>query len=114
MDKYIKFETACEEIRKSELLTDNNKDWAIEAIAQAPAIEKEELKSAINGFRGYDENIKAETIEEFAEKFVQKADKTKIIYVADTTIQEQETGWYQISIADFDNLLKEFKKEREK
>lgn len=49
---------------------------------------------------------RAEAIKEFEKDFVQKAEKTRIIYVADTTIQEQETGWYQISIADFDNLVK--------
>lgn len=37
MAKYIKFEDACEEIHKSDLLTDNNKVWAVEAIGQAPA-----------------------------------------------------------------------------
>lgn len=56
---------------------------------------------------------KTEARKEFAESFVQKAEKTKIIYIADTTIQEQETGWYQISVADFDNLLKATSKERE-
>ena len=52
-------------------------------------------------------HIKSEAYKEFAENFVKRANKTTIIYVADTTIQEQETGWYQISIADFNNLLKE-------
>lgn len=44
MAKYINFEDACEEIYKSELLTDNNKDWAVEAIGQAPAADVTELK----------------------------------------------------------------------
>ena len=70
--------------------------YSKDEIAFALKCTTEELKTA-----------KAEAVKEFAERFTEKANKTTIIYVADTTIQEQETGWYQISIEDFNNILKE-------
>lgn len=55
----------------------------------------------------YDNRIKAEAYKEFAERLRSKAKKTTITYVSDTSIQEYETGWIEISLKDFDNLLKE-------
>lgn len=52
-------------------------------------------------------NIKAEAYKEFADRLRSKAKKTTITYVTDTSIQEHGTGWIEISLKDFDNLLKE-------
>jgi hypothetical protein len=65
------------------------------------------LSTSCDDYEDFKNQLKAEAHKEFAESFVQKAAKTTIFYTADTTIQEQETGWYQISIADFNNLVKE-------
>jgi hypothetical protein len=51
--------------------------------------------------------LKAEAYKEFAKRLRSKAKKTTITYVTDTSIQEYETGWIEISLKDFDNLLKE-------
>lgn len=57
--------------------------------------ENEELKSAINGFRGYEDKIKAEAYKEFAERLKEKAHKC--FMGADKAV----------TISNIDNLLKE-------
>ena len=58
--------------------------------------ENEELKSAINGFRGYEDKIKAEAYKEFAERLKQRAHKC--FMGTDKAV----------TVFNIDDLLKEF------
>ena len=51
--------------------------------------------------------IKTEAYKECIEKVKAIATKKKIIYVADASIQERETGWLEIQEEKLDNLLKD-------
>ena len=62
--------------------------------------ENEELKSAINGFRGYEESIKAEAYKEFAERLKERIYKGGV----HPTVEDE-------FMCDIDNLLKELEGE---
>ena len=76
----------------------NIEELALDLINRLQA-ENEELKSAINGFRGYEDKIKAEAYKEFAERL-----KT-IMYENYQKFDEQPYPMATISIIN--NLLKE-------
>ena len=61
--------------------------------------ENEELKSAINGFRGYEDKIKAEAYKEFAERL-------KTEYAKGMNWFKKKESYY-VDVGDIDNLLKE-------
>lgn len=62
-------------------------------------LEKESLYDKIK-------TSKAEAYKECIEKVKEIAIKKKIVYVADASLQEQETGWLEIQEMALDNLLK--------
>ena len=61
--------------------------------------ENEELKSAINGFREYEDKIKAEAYKEFAERL-------KTEYAKGMNWFKKKESYY-VDVSDIDNLLKE-------
>ena len=68
--------------------------------------ENEELKSAINGFRGYEDKIKAEAYKEFAEKIEERI-AVKILKDKSNEYAEGFVDALDGVNGEIDNLLKE-------
>lgn len=70
--------------------------------------ENEKLKSAINGFRCYEDKIKSEAVKEFAENIVEKVEKARQKYQRLCKEQgEEEDEAMNIHFRGMINLVKE-------
>ena len=81
---------------ENEMLKKDNEHCLEDYIIKSNAIHKKALETA-----------KTEAYKECIEKAKELSIKKVISYVADFSIQERETGWFEISEEKLDNLLKE-------